>query len=272
MTTATRPPKRTDPPRPKRPRQYTDAAPIRLHLHHLSQHGIGLRAVADLTGTSRSTIERIAGIAGIGSGSRQPTKAVTRPIATAILAIQPGIDTARDGALIDPTGSTRRLQALIALGYPGRYLAARLGADPKWLPIYRTPEHVRAASARAIRDLYDALSMRSPNEFPGIDRGGSTRARNHAQALGWPRPLEWDDDEIDNPNAQPRLARRPDTAPKRTVSDAELEDLDWILRTSDVDPHTLVGREQIAARLGVTEHRVEYMLAAIKQRGLGVAA
>jgi hypothetical protein len=258
----TRPPARTGPTRPANARRFVDAEPARVHLRYLSQHGIGFRAVAEHVGTSRSTIERIAGI---GAGKRRPSRAVTRHTAAAILAIQPGIDTARDGAFVDPAGSTRRLQALVALGFPGRFLAARLGADPKWLPIYRIPEHVRAVSARAIRDLYDELSMRSPAEFPEIDLRGSTRARNHARALGWPRPLELDDDLIDDPSATAQRVERVEER-GRTVTDDEIEDAMWIIRTTGADMSHEHERAVVADRLGVAIHRLEYILAKVAGR------
>ena len=51
--------------------------------------------------------------------------------------------------------------------------------------------------------LYDAFSMRVPTPATGYQRGSVLKARRHAARQGWPPPLAWDDEDLDNPHAQP---------------------------------------------------------------------
>ena len=97
-------------------------------------------------------------------------------------------------------GTHRRIRPLLALGWrcsdiaaaggwpPGRASAANL----QNLLVDR--ESVRAATARRIAAAYDTLSM-TP--------GPSAQSRARARAKGWPPPLAWDDETIDDPDARP---------------------------------------------------------------------
>lgn len=132
---------------------------------------------------------------------------------------------------------------------------------------------IRAPHARAIRALYDELSLRNPAEF-GIHPRLSSRAVNRARALGWPRPLEWDDDLIDDPNAEVQRVDRVERAGRAgcAVTDDEIEDALWIVRTTGADTTSEHERALVAERLGVTVHRLEYILAKASQQSMGVAA
>ena len=147
-----------------------------------------------------------------------------------------------------------------ALGFPASYLAQRLG----WSRATKNlggpqPVLVRAKAARAARDLYDELWKAKPEQF-GLRACAITTAKRRAAANGWALPAEWDDDEIDDPQARPHYARRTAVMDERPVTDAELADVRWIMRTVDVDLGNLAAREAVAARLGITEHRLEYIV------------
>lgn len=93
-------------------------------------------------------------------------------------------------------GTVRRLQALAAVGWPAYELAARLGhtSGESLLNITRR-ERVERRTAEKITALYDELSM-----LPGP----SPTTRRRAAAKGWPPPLAWPDESIDNPAATPQ--------------------------------------------------------------------
>ena len=96
-------------------------------------------------------------------------------------------------------GVTRRLRALNALGYSQDDLAARLGVHYSWVCKLMSTERaqvnkVNPDTVTRVTDLYNQLSM-TP--------GPSERARRAARIKGWAPPLAWDDDTIDDPNAQP---------------------------------------------------------------------
>lgn len=97
--------------------------------------------------------------------------------------------------LVDPTGSRRRVQALAAIGWPLGMICLRMGLvsskPPRFLYEGKT---ISVRSAEAIARIYDELSM-TP--------GPSTSTRKRALRKGWPPPLAWDDDSIDDPEAKP---------------------------------------------------------------------
>lgn len=234
---------------------FVDAQPVRDHLAHLSAHGIGVGRVATLTGVQRTTLHGIRGACG-----RKRTTRVRTETADRILAIRPDMHTADAGAYIDGTGTYRRLRALAALGFPATHLAHRLGSRYGHLHLLAPSTYVRAGFARAVCRLYDELWLADPAQF-GVRPSTITATRRRAEANGWPRPLEWDDDVIDDPAAEAQRVGRVEDDGERTVTPEQLEDLRWILSTVDVDVSTLAGREQVGTRLGIKAQRVEYILA-----------
>lgn len=219
---------------------FAEAQPVRDHFAMLAAHGIGWRRASRLAGISTGTTAKI--LYGVPLRGRPPAAKVRTETAAAILAVRPAPEAPADYAVVDATGYRRRLQALVALGYPQGYLASELGIRPSNFHI-RT-ERVLARHARAARDLYDRLWNQNPADS-GVTVIGATRARRYAAAYGWPPPLAWDDDTIDDPDAQPDLGgqvRR---------QDALAEDAAFIARTTGAD------LDQIAARLGVTRNYLD---------------
>lgn len=96
--------------------------------------------------------------------------------------------------MVDKLGSVRRLQALMALGWPRRELARIAGyrGDAFALILNSSRRMVTIDTARRIDELFDRLSM---------THGPSARTRQIAAERGWPPPLAWND--IDNPAEQP---------------------------------------------------------------------
>lgn len=101
--------------------------------------------------------------------------------------------------LVDGIGTRRRLQALAAIGWTYAEIAARIGKNTP--AVQRVAQgcdpRVRTVTAEAIRRVYEQLSM-TP--------GPSTLVRGYATRHGWPPPLAWDDDLIDDPDATPNLS------------------------------------------------------------------
>lgn len=96
--------------------------------------------------------------------------------------------------LVDATGVRRRLQALMAIGWPSRELARRLGRDSGALGriLWTASPHRRVTRElhADVNALYDQLWDQA---------GPSLESRRRAAARGWPPPLFWDDMLIDNP-------------------------------------------------------------------------
>lgn len=113
-------------------------------------------------------------------------------------------------------GTSRRLRALIAMGYSQAHLAQLLDTHQSWVSklVYNPRQRVNADTATKVVALYDRISM-TP--------GPSDRARSSARRRRWAPPLAWDDDTIDDPNASPCLGiRRPVPFPERYTELREL--------------------------------------------------
>src|SRR5690348_7295521 len=80
---------------------------------------------------------------------------------------------------VDSTGTTRRLQALYALGWTTTQMAARLGVSAARVGhlMNGTYPKLHAATARDVAALYDELSMTVPAD-PPCTRRGQTRVHD----------------------------------------------------------------------------------------------
>lgn len=104
-------------------------------------------------------------------------------------------------------GTTRRLQALAALGWTQVQLGARLGVSDARVGHLTEGRSAKLhpATADAVARLYDEISMTVPADHDGPRSLGQTRvharARANAERRGYFPPLAWDD--IDDPNERP---------------------------------------------------------------------
>ncbi|WP_170963556.1 hypothetical protein [Cellulosimicrobium cellulans] len=178
---------------------FVDAAAAVKHARELMNAGLGSRRIAELAGVSRSTL------AALLRGARTTTR---QSIVDKLLAVpMPTLDDLAPGATTDATGTTRRVRALIAHGWSVTALADRTGIDRQVLDAAANAirPSVAVSTARAVRVAYDELWAAPVPESPG-----KTRALNRARREGWPPPLAWDDDEIDDPAALPAPGWRED--------------------------------------------------------------
>jgi hypothetical protein len=181
-------------------RPYVDAGPAREHVRALREAGIGWKRVAELAGLSTSVVSKL--LYG-GPGDRPPAKRLRPETEAAILAVRPALDTFADSAPVDATGTHRRVQALVWCGWSQARICARIGMLRSNFGAVLEREQVTAATARAVRGLYDELWNQAPPESSHHEKAAASRARNYARARGWAPPAAWDDDEIDNPDASP---------------------------------------------------------------------
>ena len=208
---------------------WVDPTPAREHIAALRRFGLGHRAIAHLTGLSDRLIEQT-----VSPGESAYRKWIHRDTEAAILAARFDLDALAPHHQIDSCGTVRRIRALARMGWSQTYLAQRLGISVQGVAKFLQPNkrYITVRNARAVRDLYDELAWQW---------GPSTAFAKTAQARGWPIPLAWDDETIDDPAAEPLDTTRP---ARRTLADtaAELEDL------LDLEPGTTT--EQAARRLG----------------------
>lgn len=100
--------------------------------------------------------------------------------------------------VVDATGTARRIQALVFLGYTFGDIGDALGVSHDVARHYAvTRSTVRTATADSVSKLYERWSM-----SPAPDSKRSKYARTNALRRGWVGPLSWDDiDHDDLPTA-----------------------------------------------------------------------
>ncbi|MEU2924157.1 hypothetical protein ABZ636_03720 [Streptomyces sp. NPDC007251] len=179
---------------------YIDAEPVRIHIRHLQDCGMGLRAIAAAAGIDRKRLQAI--LTGRPERGTGPQEKVRPTLAAAVLTVEPSLENLAPSTLINPAGTRRRIQALVAMGWPQQHLADRLDMTPSNFSAMIRRDHVMVRRALAVRALYNALWRADPAQH-GATAAGITRARKLAAANGWPPPAAWDDDTIDDPAATP---------------------------------------------------------------------
>ena len=174
---------------------YVDAQPARDHVRMLIEQGLTIGQIEQRSGVHRTAIRVL-----IGDWPGRPaSKRITRHTQAALLAVRPNPVGTEQHGLVDPTGARRRLQALMALGWNGRYLAERLSMSSRtfWTLVREQSTSPVLVSTRTnVIDLYDELCLTVP--APSRAR---TRALTIARESRWQPPLAWDDDVIDMPAA-----------------------------------------------------------------------
>ncbi|MGH3217892.1 MAG: hypothetical protein ACRDPY_04040 [Streptosporangiaceae bacterium] len=228
---------------------YVDAQPAREHARQLAGHGIVWKRVAALAGVSTGAMSKL--LYG-GPGQREPSRRIRPETAAAILAVRPEAASLAPSAVVDATGSHRRLQALVAGGWCQAKLAGRLGMTSANFGACMGREQVTASTAQAVRSLYGDLWDQVPPESGQREKIAAARARNYARTHGWAPPAAWDDDVMDDPGAPaPEGWQRPASGRLRTAELAE-------------DASELLGqgftREHAAGRLGVSRAAIEKAL------------
>lgn len=184
-----------------------DAEPVRVHVRSLMAGGVGWERVARLAGVPKATVRALLYGA---DRSRNPTARMATGTANKLLAVQTDGSVA-DGRFIDATGTHRRVQALIAVGWSSSEIMRRIGWDPANITNLLGRGVVRAATARKVQAVFTELWDQPPPDRTGFERWTADQARRKAAANGWAPPAAWDDD-IDDPKAKPRGVRRSDAA------------------------------------------------------------
>ena len=233
---------------PERSR-YVDGDIVRAHLADLARQGMGMKRAAATAGVAHGTASAILYGKHADDPShpdyRIPRRRVRRDIAEALLAVtyEPA-----GWTIVDGTGTARRLQALMAIGWSGTRLAERLGVlRTNFTEILHGRRGVHHATAHAVRALYDELWDVAPPAATTFEQGAVTRTLRFAQQHGWVPPMAWDDETIDDPAARPSVGDAGTVSMLDTIR--ELADLGYSL-------------PEIAARIGRRERSIrDYLLA-----------
>jgi hypothetical protein len=155
-------------------------------------------------------------------------------------------------ALVDSTGTARRIQGMVAVGWTYQHIADRLGlTSPTSLgPLARLEQPtVHIVTARKIAVVAADLGWRP---------GPSEQSRRRARAKGWLPLAAWPDGAVDDPHATPDTSNNDDGG-----SDAPV--VDWLaidlalngqpvpLRTVDRHYAVHIGLQRGMTQWGVAE-------------------
>lgn len=215
---------------------FVDAAPAREHVADLLRHGVSSTRVARLAGVAQPTVERL--LNGFPNRGVPPSVKLRAEVAEALLAVRLRLEDLPAKACIDAAGTRRRVQALAVLGWSLSRLADRAGISRRNFMHLVWADTVRAGTARTVRRLYEQLWNQAPPMVTREDRISVTRTKAWAAEQGFVPAAAWDDDEIDNPAAEPHLPGEGSRAAALAEDAAELI----------AQGHTF---DQAAERLGV---------------------
>jgi hypothetical protein len=181
---------------------FVPADRARAHVRALQAQGVGWMQAARLAGLSDGCVSALL----YGRGDRPPTRRIRQDTEKAILGVRPVLTQLAGSTLVDPAGTRRRIQALVWNGWSLVKLTDRLGVGDVGAVIRRS--QVEAATARAVRRLYDELWDQPPPEVTRGDRVAAGRSRSFARKQGWAPVGAWDEDRgsphfIDDPEAKP---------------------------------------------------------------------
>jgi hypothetical protein len=122
-----------------------------------------------------------------------------------LAAVRPVAAADQPSGEVDATGTRRRIQALVALGWSNSKIAKAAGIAECNIARLLTPgERCFSETRRRVAAAYDELWDKTPPPNPGHS---DVFSRKRAAANGWAKPMAWDDGHgphgIDNPNATP---------------------------------------------------------------------
>jgi hypothetical protein len=166
---------------------------------------------------------------------------------------------------VDAAGTQRRIRALYRLGWTSTHIATAAG--------WGTAEAVSETLKRSRVMLATAARVTSAYAALGSTPGPSARTRIRAERAGWPPPIHWDDDTIDDSAATPY---EPVKIDRRAALIENVEDLlaagetliDVIAARCDTSPRALdrqlqrLGRSDLLRRMTGRPNSRDYTRAA----------
>lgn len=224
-----------------------DAGPARDHALALMEQGMGLKRIVAVSDVSQGAMWKLLYGKRRPDGTQAPSRRITPKTEQRVLAVT--LDHA-DGAVVDGTGTKRRIQALHTLGWGVSAIARQTGLDPQRLAGALHGRRVRAETHRAVADAYERLWDTPAPRGTKSERVSAGKAKARATKFGWAAPMAWDEGAIDDPEAMPfgddlnsARGRRAGAVNADALTDCAIG---WGLTMS-----------QAADRLGVTKSAIE---------------
>jgi hypothetical protein len=214
-----------------------DATPARQHILRLQEAGVLPSRIAKAAGIPLQSIRDLTGDGWRGFRYRTSPATLEKILAVTEADATP--------LCVNPTGTHRRLQALVAAGWPLIYIDRRLGYKRERMRKILAADTILGSTEQLIAATYDELRTLKP-ERNGVPRQYARQARKRAAAQRWAPPSYWDQysDAIDDPDFEPMygLTRREIVA----------QDAHWVMTTIGLD------RASAAERLGVAKSYIDH--------------
>ncbi|NXY96408.1 hypothetical protein HYE82_18830 [Streptomyces sp. BR123] len=223
---------------------FVEAEPVRRHILRLRAAGMSFHRIQVLSGLPNRTITGFLA-ASTGPGNVRCRKRNTRrEVADKILSIPVDPMMAH---LVDATGTQRRIQALAAIGWPQKQLAARVGLNRHHMGDILKRKRVLNRTAIAVAEAYEGLKSGSSLRY-GVSKTNANRARAQAAANRWAPPKYWDrfPDAIDDPHFTPEY--------KVTKAEILAEETAFLVTVAGLT------RAQAAERLGKDKTYIDRVL------------
>lgn len=177
---------------------YIDAEPVREHVLSLMRDGMGYRRIAEVSGVGATAVRTlIYGRQDPGPRNGEELKRIHRDKAAKLRGITPELHLLCGGARMPSTGTVRRLQALVTMGWSQAKLGLQLGITPGNFTTLMSSSAVTVRRHREVADLYERLWQTPPPKATSAEAGSVTRARRYARQRRWLPPLAWDDIDTD---------------------------------------------------------------------------
>ncbi|MEY9995822.1 hypothetical protein ABIE67_007854 [Streptomyces sp. V4I8] len=234
----------------------TDAEPVRRHIRTLYAAGFTDRRIAAIAGLAPETVSSFTRPINRAGNRKGVKRTCTPSVASKILAVR--AEDALPG-LVDATATRRRVQALIAIGWPIEHIARHIGVTGNHLRLAMGRPRVYGRTAQAVIDAYNELKDKRPHRN-GVGRVEASRARRRAEANRWPRPAYWAErmDVIDDPDFEPLYGV--------TRREIVAQDANFIMRTAGLN------KAATAARLGVDKSYLDHAFRDHPEYAIEVAA
>lgn len=238
-----------------------DAGPVREHAKTLVAAGASIRGISAAAGVGEKVVRDL--LPPTNGGRHRGIKhRILADNERKILAVR--VEDVVPPS-VDATGTVRRVQALIATGWPMTRLAEQLGLSEQyvWELLFRSRKQdelqVLGSTAQRIEEAYEVLRHTKPTAC-GVKRRYVTQARNLAKRKRWPTPDYWDQypDAIEDRHFTPEY--------RKLRAQIIAEEAAWLMITGGLD------RDQAAARLGIARFTIDRALREHPQDELEAAA
>lgn len=225
---------------------FVDSELARQHLIALKREGVSMRVIANHLGKREASINAI--VYAINDRGRGRRTRIRPEFAAAILALTVA---EMETPTAPAAGSSRRIRALNAMGWPSETVCTHLNILPARVSELGKQKRVTRATAETVARVYEQLKDQRPEDH-GIPAPTIKRVSGRARRMGWRDPLWWEDmGGIDDPDFNPAAVEEETTG--RALAALRREEIAHLASFN-------LGHEEIGARLDMAPGYVRDVL------------